>query len=262
MAAKTWESDFRYPAMQASVRKFRDDFPDDLFATEESFCVPVGDRPVRGWTPGKTMLVALVLGFALLGGGVAILSFVDEEADDISATLLTLLAVTSSLSGIAMFFLPLLLDRYLVAWCIGWRGKELLDQPDGDVFAAEVSDTDRTRMKIQIDGDDYVLVRMDETQGRLWIEGVSARYQVQRRDVLAIEPFQFMNYLGAELEYRIDDETSLRIAIARVSMLWEVTNQLPFLAFLRKRIPNRPLRYLQTWWTGVEEAELVVDGAS
>ena len=69
MAARTWEADFRYPAIQASIPLIRDGYLDDPFRFDGSFCIPVAERPAVGWTPGKIMLIFLVLGFALLGTG-------------------------------------------------------------------------------------------------------------------------------------------------------------------------------------------------
>ena len=247
MAAKTWEKDFRYRAMQASVKKFEPTMPEDLYEIQESFCVPVGERPVSGWTPGKTFLLAIVLGFALLLGGVLILSAVDEEAQDIKSTVLTTLAVCCSLSGIAMFFVPLMFDRKLVAWCTGERGSELL-QTGGEILTAEISDSNPAKQKIEIDGDDYVLMKLDSKHRRLQIEGISARYQILRDDVVSIDPFLFMNYLGAVVDYRIDDTTRLKIAVARVSTLYEVTRQIPILFFVRKKIKNRILVSLNQWY--------------
>ena len=108
-------------------------------------------------------------------------------------------------------------------------------------MAAELSNADRSKMKLTIDGDDHVLIRFDEENRRLMIEGIGARYQVRAADVEKLEPFEFMNFVGVELDYRIDSQTHLRVAIARVSMLLELIRQLPFLFLFAKRIPNRLL---------------------
>ena len=71
------------------------------------------------------------------------------------------------------------------------------------------------------------------------MEGVAARYMIRAADVADLRPFQFMNYNGAKITFRIDDKTSLTIAIARVSLLLELARQAPVLFFLRKLIRNR-----------------------
>ncbi len=71
------------------------------------------------------------------------------------------------------------------------------------------------------------------------VRNAGARYLIRAEDVADFRPFQFMNYVGAEITFRISEEVSLSIAIARVSMLLELTRQLPFLFFLQKRIKNR-----------------------
>ena len=98
-------------------------------------------------------------------------------------------------------------------------------------MAAELSNADRSKMKISIDGDDHVLVLFDEDSRRLVIEGIGARYQMRAADV-HVEPFEFMNYVGADITCRIDSQTQLRVAIARVSMLLELIRQLPFSVLL------------------------------
>ena len=150
-------------------------------------------------------------------------------------------AACCTLSGILTLFLPAKLDRRIVSWLIGDRGHELLGRSSrACIMAAELSNADRSKMKISIDGDDHVLVLFDEDSRRLVIEGIGARYQMRAADV-QVEPFEFMNYVGVEITCRIDSQTQLRVAIARVSMLLELIRQLPFLFFLRKRISNRLL---------------------
>lgn len=242
MVAKTWESDFRWAAITASIRKFGDEIPDDIFHLRESFCLPVAERPIVGFSPGKVMLIALVLGFALLGGGAWIASTLDEGANDPRSALVLAVAALSSLSGMAMFFLPTVFDRRLVSFFLRNRGRDLLHRTgDGTLLTAEISNADDSAMKISIDGDDHALIWADRTSRRLIIEGVAARYHICEEDVVRIAPFVFVNYVGADISYRIDDDIVLRIAIARVSSLLELTRQLPFLAFLRKRIRNRVL---------------------
>lgn len=254
MAAKNWESDFRYAAIQASVAAFRDEMPDDLFESDRSFCVPIGERPVIGWTPGKTMLVVMFLGFGLLAAGVGIGTLAE---DDNAPPWLMGLALLSTFTGIFSFFSVLLLDRWVVAWCMGWRGKEFLSHADSKVLTAEVSDADPANLKISIDGDDYVLIELDKPSGRLLMEGISAKYQILRSDVVRIAPFSFMNYLGAEIEYRIDDDTHLTLAIARVSMLTELINQVPIFGFLRKRIRNKILDAVCDWALQIPDGQLI-----
>jgi hypothetical protein len=73
------------------------------------------------------------------------------------------------------------------------------------------------------------------------IEGLAARYHIRSEDVLAVQPFVHNNYVGASVRYRMGGNTDLLIALARVSLLYELTRQLPFLIFLRKRFKNRIL---------------------
>ena len=245
MAAKTWERDFRYPAIQASVRALADADPEDPFEHPGSFCIPIAKKPLVGWTVGRTMLIAMVLGFALLIGGVVLGSSVEQDGGPRESLLVTL-AAACSVSGILMFLLPVKFDRFILSWLIGRRGRDLTHRASGaKILSAEVSDTNRANMKITIDGDDHVLILFDEQHHRLLMEGQGARYQIRADDVEKLLPFEFMNYLGAEIVCRIDSQTHLRVALARVSMLLEVTRQLPFLFFLRKRIKNKVLQHCQ-----------------
>ena len=69
MAAKTWETDFRSEAIRASIQKLGPEFRSDPFRYDGSFCLPVAERPIVGWSPGKISLIALAIGFALMGVG-------------------------------------------------------------------------------------------------------------------------------------------------------------------------------------------------
>lgn len=71
------------------------------------------------------------------------------------------------------------------------------------------------------------------------MEGIAARYQIRAEDVEWVVPFEWMNHVGVELSYRINEATSLRLAIARPSMMTELLRQAPILFFLRPMISNR-----------------------
>jgi len=98
---------------------------------------------------------------------------------------------------------------------------------------------------ISIDGDDHILVFFDQASQRLVIEGISCRYQIRRADVVSIESFQFISYLGAHICYRIDADTVLGIAIVKPSFKHELLRQAPYLFFLRGRIKNWVLEETQ-----------------
>jgi len=238
VAAKTWDADFRYPAIQASIPQIREGHLDDPFSFDGSFCIPVAKRPAVGWTPGKIMLIVLVLGFALLGAGAFLAS--QAERNPQSSLMLGIAAAVCSLSGMASFFVPLKFDRYVISWLIGNRGRELIERAGmAQIMSAEISNADRSSMKLSIDGDDHVLIYLDESRRRVLIEGTAARYQIREEDVEQVLPFEFMNYVGVELTCRIGETARLHIAVARVSLMLEFIRQIPILFFLRNRIPNR-----------------------
>ncbi|MCA9026325.1 MAG: hypothetical protein KDA86_14050 [Planctomycetaceae bacterium] len=237
MAAKTWEQDFRYPAIQTSIRALSHDHFDDPFEYPGSFCLPVAERPLVGWSPGRITLIALVLGFALLAAGAWLASIAEKQNG-----LLLVIGGCCSLSGMLMFFLPLKLDRQIIGWMMGKRGHDLAARARNlTLLASELSDPDLSRMKISIDGNDHVLILFDEQNHRLMIEGLGARYQVRAADVVDIAPFQFMNYLGVKISYRINSKGPLSIALARTSLVTELARQLPFLFFLKKLVKNQLL---------------------
>ncbi len=238
MAAKSWETDFRYAAIQASLKLFTDDIPADVHSLPRSFVLPIAARPVIGFTPGKLTLVLLVVGFAFLGMAVWIMPG-DKKGDPGDPVLVTL-AVLCTLSGMGCFFVPAIFSRSIASWFVGTRGRELRKRAGAmKLRSAELSNGDLGRQRLAIDGDDYVLIYMDATSRRLLIEGVAARYQIRGEDVRFVRTFIFENYIGAQICCRIDDQTDLLFAIARVSLAYEVTRQLPFLFFMRKWIRNR-----------------------
>ncbi|MBD3672114.1 MAG: hypothetical protein HUJ26_01195 [Planctomycetaceae bacterium] len=241
MAAKTWEIDFRKDAIRASIQKLGPDQRENPFATDESFCVPVGEKPIPFWTPGKISLICIVIGFVFLVAGAVIISFAENQNGP-GQVLLTIVGVSCSLSGFLTFFIPAKGDRMIISRMIGERARDKVESfPRADILSAELGKPGIEGQKLSIDGDDHVLVFFDRERKRLLIEGIGARYQICSEDVTHLAEFEFMNYLGAEISCRIDDETELEFAIAKVSILFELLRQMPLLFFLRKRIKNKVL---------------------
>lgn len=239
MAGKTWDTDFRRDAVRESIAKIGDVGGNDVFEVPGSFCVPVGATPIARWNPGKLMLASLVAGFLLLFGGAGLASLSERQKQAGLETPLLIVAACCSLSGIGAMFLTIKCDRQILKWLIGQRAQALADRADRrPLLAGEIVNGDRGTMTISINGDDFGLILVDEVEERLLIEGVGARYQIRARDVERLAPFQFMNYLGIEIVYRIGPEVRLHLAIARTSLMLEFIRQLPILFFLRGRIKN------------------------
>lgn len=238
MAAKTWEEDYRFAAIQASLGQIGDRQPEDLFDLRQSFCLPVGVKPQVGWTPGIFYVIALVLGFAFLGGGVFVVTLAENDKGDLNP-LLAIAAFCCSMSGIAMFFVPVMADRLLVSWLIGDRGQKLWERANSTrLMTAEVTHGDTTNMKLSISGDDFGLILPDEANHRVLIEGIGARYQIRAADVEKVAPYLFMNNQGVEVIFWIDD-VRLHLAVARTSLMVEFLRQAPILFFLKGLIKNR-----------------------
>ena len=234
--AKTWETDFRYRAIQASIRHIPAANRDDPFSFDGSFCLPVGAKPLIGWTPGRTMLIAIFGGFALLAGGLGLSKLNRGVAN---AGPLMMIEICCGVGGIATFFLPLVFYRQLVQRCIGERSHALMERsPHSRIMAAELSNN-QSPMRISIDGCDQVLVLFDEEKRRLMVEGLGARYQIRADDVEEIVPFLWMNHVGVTLLYRIDDDTRLRVVIARASLLAELLRQLHAGEAIPRFVSNR-----------------------
>lgn len=238
MAARTWDEDFRKDAIKASIRNLGPEYRDNPFLYDGSFCLPVGENPAPFWTPGKFSLIALVIGFALLAGGAAIVSAAETLDGEVDPVLLTLAALCS-LSGFAMFFIPVKGDRLILRWMLGDRVRSRLDEFDvRHVMSSELGQPGPKGRKLSIDGDDHVLIFFDDGNHRIMIEGIGARYQIRARDVESLNAYQFMNYMGVEITCRIDENTTLDIALARVSLLYELLTQVPIFLFLKKRLKN------------------------
>jgi len=185
------------------------------------------------------MLVSLVVGFLLLFGGAGLASLSERQKQAGLETPLLIVAACCSLSGIGAMFLTIKCDRQILKWLIGQRAQALADRADRrTLLAGEIVNGDRGTMTISINGDDFGLILVDEAERRLLIEGVGARYQIRTSDVERLAPFQFMNYLGIEIVYRIGPDVRLHLAIARTSLMLEFIRQAPILFFLRGRIKN------------------------
>ena len=239
MAAKTWETDFRGEAVLASLAIMPPKHAAEPDESGLSYCLPVHEKPIVGWTPGKITLAALILGFALLIAGAVIVSLANEEP------VLTAIGAICSLAGFVCFW-AYAFDRFILRRLLGQRGDRLAEQSRlSALMSAEVSEADHSKVTISIDGDDHVLILFDPTLQRVIMEGVAARYQILAADVTFVRPFDFMNYVGVDLEYRIGDQQRLRIAIAKVSILKTLIQQAPIFFFLQRFIPNRLLKEFQ-----------------
>jgi hypothetical protein len=238
MPAKTWDADFRYAAIRASIRALGERYRTDPFLYPGSFCLPVDERPIVGWGPGRFMLVALVVGFPLLLAGGVIAKFGGRLA--LGESKMTV-ATWCSVTGMLVIVLPLVLYGAMVRWLLGERAGALLRRaPMAKSMTSELNDAAESAMRISIDGCDNVLVVFDEENRRLMIEGLGARYQIRAADVEEIAPFAFMNHVGVRIAYRIDADTRLRVVIARASMAAELRRRYGF-GSLHKSARNRLL---------------------
>ena len=68
MAAKTWDDDFRKDAIEASLQKLGDEYRDDPFRYDGSFCLPVGEKPNQYWTPFWIRVYVAVTGLVCVIG--------------------------------------------------------------------------------------------------------------------------------------------------------------------------------------------------
>ena len=234
--ANQWQNDFRYEAIQASVSCVNEYPEQDPFDLPFSFCLPVAEKPIVAWiTPGRIMIVFLVLGLAGLFAGAATVSIVEENHKH--ANFWLALGCGCSLTGFVCLLLPIVFQTLITSWCIGPRGNALRQNSlKRDLFCCELGDS--SNPSITIDGDDHVLVRLDRKNNRLMIEGVSATYQIYAKDVVLMRPFEFASYLGADIIYHVDENTSLRIGIAKASQLKELRAQAPIFYFVDHWITN------------------------
>lgn len=142
-----------------------------------------------------------------------------------------------SLGGMLALFAPLWFTKLIVWYLLGSRARETMNAcPDSSTIAVEVSTPHREEMKISLDADDYGIVFADVPNRRLVIEALNARYQIRADDLISLEEFQFVNYLGAVIECEIANGTTLHIAIARMSLKLEFSRQVPLPIF--RNVPN------------------------
>ncbi len=45
------------------------------------------------------------------------------------------------------------------------------------------------------------------------IEGIGARYQIRAADVAKLVPFEFLNYVGAEISYRLERRVNFELRL-------------------------------------------------
>ena len=232
-----WKRDFRYEAIRASISR-ASQFPDsDPFDLPFSFCLPVAEKPIVAWiTPGRIVIVFLVLGMAGILGGAITVSIFDENHKHVNFWLAV--GCSFSLTGFICLLTPILLQDFIISWGVGDRGKMLLQNSNrADLLCCELGDS--VNPSITIDGDDHVIVHLDRANNRLLIEGISATYQILAKDVVLMLPFEFGSYLGADIVYSVDEETTLRIGIAKASQIKEFRAQATIFYFLDRWVRNK-----------------------
>lgn len=235
MAAKSWDNDFRREAVLASLAIMPPEHAAEPDESGLSYCLPVHEKPIVGVTPGRIMLLALVAGFGLMGLGVLTIERAKNDPT------WTTVGVIFSFLGFSCFWVGLF-DRFIMRCLLGERGRRLAEQSRAvKLMSGEISDANPAKMTISIDGDDYVLILFDPVSRRVIIEGIAARYQIHAADIEALRPFEIMNYVGVEVLYRIGPAHRLRLAIAKVSILQSVIDQVPIFFFLKGMISNRLL---------------------
>lgn len=238
MAARSWEDDFRKDAIKASIRKLGAEHRADPFRFDGSFCLPVAERPVTGWTPGRFSLIAMIVGFALLALGLVIVTAAEAMGAKNDLVLLSL-AGFCSLSGIAAFFVPVKGDKLILRWLLGDRVRSRLHEFDSRcVMSSELRPHGPALRKMLLGGNDHVILFFDDENEKIMIEGTGARYQIRARDVESLHVYDFMNCLGAEITCRIDEDTRLEIALARASVLYEIMKHIPLFLLLKKHLKN------------------------
>ena len=223
--AKHWESDFRYPAIQASMAQVEREPQQDALDRAFSFCLPVTALPLPSWiTPDKISLLFLILGMGGLAAGAIMAATMDLDDGGIKMWI----AASSSLTGMLLLFMPALLHKRMTIWKIGDRVDQLLSRfPRMESVCCELGDS--INPTLSIDGDDHVLILFDTSNRRLLIEGLAASYQIRGDDVSLVGPFEFGGALGAEIECKIAGETFFRFGILRTSILNELIRQVPIL---------------------------------
>ena len=223
--AKNWESDFRHSAIQASIALTEQSPQRNQLEYPFSYCLPVSGSPLPSWiTPGRIVLLFVVLGFGAIAGGAVIASFVppNDEGSEIW------IALALSLTGMLLLLMPALLQKRISMWFIGDRAKTLLSWSSSlDLVSCELGNSEKPTLSI--DGDDFVLILFDTRNRRLIIEGVAASYQIRREDVEFVRPFEFQGMLGADIKCRIDERTSFRFGVLQTSIRAEFVRQLPIL---------------------------------
>jgi hypothetical protein len=254
MAIKTWETDFRYPAIQASIRALSDAGRDDPFSHPGSFCLPAGRKPFVGWTRGRFVLIMMCLCLALGIAGVLIIVIgALLNAQGPIGYALAILVMCCWFAGSLTAFSPFVFYDRIIRWLIGERADALLRRsPFARVTGAEVFDGAKSRMALLMSTGEGALLFFDEQNRRVMIEGDGARYQIRAADVEEVSrvvwQFPYGRYVGARITYLIDSETRLQLLILRYSIMphylpWFILEAMPWL--VSNKVFENSLRTLQ-----------------
>lgn len=243
MPAKTWDDDFRKDAIDASVRKLGDEFLDDPFRYDGSFCLPVGETPKQGWSPiwirGCVYLASFVLEVIIL------LSIFVYGIDGSFRVMYLFFAVMLAGIGSEKLLTSRAGETFILRRLLKDRVRTRLEEFAAEqVIPCELIDPEPDGERRSYDSDDYVLIFLDEAHRRLLIEGVSARYQIRAEDVTRLQKHEWTGWSsvfyqsGAVLTCRIDEKTELTLAAVREPGNYEIDQQMLLWLFLSRARRN------------------------
>jgi len=243
MAVKTWDDDFRKDAIEASLRKLGGESLDDPFCYDGSFCLPVGERPLLGWTPFRIRIYAECAGFVLIFGLAVYTIVCSARGAAIPASRISPLIIAIFVVEVVIHQLlilrraEILILRRLLQDRIRNRLQEF---ETAQLIPCELIPPDAGCQTRYFHGDDYALIFLDEKRRRILIEGVTARYQIRADDVTGLEKFTWVSTLnehyrsGALVTCRIDETTELTLAAVRQPGYFEFLQQSLLTLFLSR----------------------------
>jgi hypothetical protein len=242
MPAKTWDDDFRKDAIDASLQKLGDEYLDDPFQYDGSFCLPVGEKPNQGWgwTPfwigGYVFLAIFVLEAAVI---IYVIVCFAHGINPFNWIVLLIPGGMLAGSGVHQFLISRRGEKLILGRLLKDRLHTRLEEFDTEhVIPCELIDPDSNERRY-FDSHDQVLVFLDVERRRLLIEGVTARYQIRAEDVVCLRNCEWTGLLaayrsGALLTCRIDETTELSLAAVREPGYYEERQQSLLWLFLSR----------------------------
>ncbi|MEZ6047226.1 MAG: hypothetical protein R3C11_16920 [Planctomycetaceae bacterium] len=210
----SFQKDFRYQAMRASLDGMRKEQVNDPWEASFSYCLPTGNSPRILRRIYLSSIGTLLMGVILLlsSGGLVFARAVLDLNIPIQNMGLILLTCAGVICLI--FFFPLV--SWLRAPFFKERGKRCQQQFRAECIPQVTLEDPATGEKTKLAPEDTCYLLLDQECNRLILEGLLCSYQIRAADVILIQFIKSGFSTATLIAVRMGDREKLEIRLSKI----------------------------------------------